>query len=134
MKKQALVFVAIVAAIIGGAVMNSAGTAADSKDSAVVRHVVLFKFKEDLGPAKIAEVVKAFAALEGKIDQIKDFEWGTDVSVEGKAAGFTHGFVVTFADEKARDEYLPHPAHKEFVKLVGPRLANVLVFDYVQGQ
>jgi len=133
MKMQALVFVAIIAATIGGFTMNSQ-TSADSKGKKTLRHVVLFKFKEDLGSAKIAEVVEEFAALPGKIEQIKGFEWGTDVSVEGKAGGFTHGFVVTFATTKGRDEYLPHPAHKEFVTLVGPRLDKVLVFDYWTGQ
>ena len=63
-------------------------------------------------------------------DVIKDFEWGTDVSVEGKSEGFTHCFMVTFADDKARDTYLPHAAHKEFVTLVGPRIEKVLVVDY----
>ncbi|MCH2588187.1 MAG: Dabb family protein [Planctomycetales bacterium] len=29
---------------------------------------------------------------------------------------------------------MPHPAHQEFVKLVGPRVADVLVFDYWSGQ
>jgi len=111
MKKSALTFLAIAAAILGGFVMNFDQTNAESKAAKVLRHVVLFKFKEDLGEAKVNEVVKAFAALEGKIDQISDFEWGTDVSVENKADGFTHGFVVTFASEKGRDEYLPHPAH-----------------------
>ena len=54
----------------------------------------------------------------------------TDISVEGKADGFTHGFVVTFETEKGREVYLPHPAHQEFVKLVGPRVEKVLVFDF----
>ena len=72
----------------------------------------------------------AFAALPKKIDAIKDFEWGTDVSVENKSAGFTHCFIVTFADEKGREVYLPHPAHKDFVKIVGPVLEDVLVVDY----
>ena len=62
------------------------------------------------------------------------WEHGVDVSVENKQKGFTHGFVVTFRDEKGRDIYLPHPAHQEFVKLVGPRVADVLVFDYWSGQ
>ncbi len=56
------------------------------------------------------------------------------ISVENKAAGFTHGFLVTFRDEKGREVYLPHPAHQEFVKLVGPRIENVLVFDYWTGR
>lgn len=95
-----------------------------------LRHFVLFKFKDEVKPEQVDEVVKAFSALPGKIKEIIDFETGTDVSVEMKAEGFTHGFLVTFADEKGREIYLPHPAHQEFVKLVGPRIDKVLVFDY----
>ena len=96
----------------------------------VLRHVVLFKFKAEVTKQQVQEVVDAFAALPKKIDSIVDYEAGTDVSVENKSKGFTHGFVVTFKTEKGRDIYLPHPAHQEFVKLVGPRLADVLVFDF----
>ena len=107
----------------------AAGTAAPATGKQL-RHFVLFKFKNDVNPEQVAEVVKAFAALPSKISTIVDFETGTDVSVEMKADGFTHGFLVTFADEKGRETYLPHPAHQEFVKLVGPRIDKVLVFDY----
>ncbi len=102
----------------------------EEKPMKVLRHVVLFKFKDDVTKEQIQEVVDAFAALPKKIKAIEDFEWGTDVSVENKSKGFTHGFIVTFADTEARDAYLPHPAHKEFGKLVGPRLDDVLVFDF----
>lgn len=95
-----------------------------------LRHFVVFKFKESVKPAEVDEVVTAFAALPGKIDTIVEFEKGTDVSVEMKADGYTHAFMVTFADEKGREIYLPHPAHQEFVKLVGPRIEKVFVFDY----
>jgi hypothetical protein len=96
----------------------------------LLRHVVLFKFKEGTTTAQIDEIVAAFKALKGKIDVIQDFEYGTDVGVENKSQGFTHCFFVTFRDEKGRDAYLPHPAHKEFGQLVRPRLDNVLVIDY----
>lgn len=96
----------------------------------VLRHVVLFQFKPETTDKQVEEITSAFAGLPGKIDAIVDFEWGTDVSVENKAGGFTHGFLVTFRDEKGRDAYLPHPAHQEFVKLVGPHVKKVLVFDY----
>ena len=39
-------------------------------------------------------------------------------------------FLVTFESAKDRDAYLPHPSHKEFGKLVGPRLEKVLVVDF----
>ena len=105
---------------------------AQSKESAkkVLRHVVLFKFKEGTTKDQIKEVETAFAALPSKIDTIRDFEWGTDVSPEGKSKGFTHCFFVTFADEKGRDVYLPHAAHKDFVKIVGPHVDDVCVVDY----
>ena len=96
----------------------------------LLRHVVLFKFKPEATPEQVQEVVTAFGSLKGKIDLIVDFEWGTDVSVENLAAGYTHCFFASFRDAASRDTYLPHPAHQEFVKLVGPRIDKVLVVDY----
>ena len=114
------------------ALFNEAGVGAADESSATapLRHVVFFKFKAGTAPAALKKVTDAFAALPSKIDVIKDFEWGTDVSVENLSKGFTHCFFVTFADEKGRDAYLPHPAHKEFVEIVKPLLDDVCVVDY----
>jgi hypothetical protein len=96
----------------------------------VLRHVVMFQFKDGTPESTIREIEETFAALRRKIDAIRDFEWGTDVSVEGKAGGFTHCFVVSFSSEADRDTYLPHPAHREFVSLVTPHRERSLVLDY----
>ena len=96
----------------------------------VLRHVVLFKFKDDASPADIRKVETAFAALPSKVDQIYDFEWGTDVSVENLQQGFTHCFVVSFLSETDKAEYLPHPAHEEFGQILRPYLDKALVVDY----
>ncbi len=109
---------------------QSAREKSPDDEDLVLRHVVLFKFKEGTTDEQVSEVVEAFRALPEKIDAIQDFEYGTDVSVENRAAGFTHCFFVTFADAAGRDAYLPHPAHKAFGALVGPRLDKVLVVDY----
>jgi hypothetical protein len=101
-----------------------------SSTSPKLRHLVLFSFKPEATSGDIARVERSFAALPARIPQILDFEWGTDVSVEGRAQGFTHAFLVTFADEAGRDAYLPHPAHQEFVSLVQAQRQNVLVLDY----
>ncbi|HVJ84442.1 MAG TPA: Dabb family protein [Caulifigura sp.] len=111
------------------AIMSVSTTAAPDSPR-VLRHVVLFKFKPDAAKDKVQAVVDAFGKLPKQIDVIKDFEMGTDNSPELKSKGFTHCFVVTFADEKGRETYLPHPAHKEFVTLLGPVLEDVLVVDY----
>jgi lysophospholipase L1-like esterase len=119
-----------------GVHLNSAGNQfvaermLEAVEGKILRHVVLFKFKDDVTPEQVQEVVTAFAALKAKIETIEDFEWGTDVGVENLAAGFTHCFVVSFRDTAGRDLYLPHPAHEDFKKLVGPRLDKVLVVDY----
>lgn len=118
----------LVVAVVGGRRPN-----AQAKDerSASLRHVVFFKFKPGTSAETLKQITDAFTALPGKIDVIRDFEWGTDVGVEGLSKGFTHCFFVTFADAAGRDAYLPHPAHKEFVDLVKPHLDDVCVVDYV---
>ena len=99
-------------------------------DQKVLRHVVLFKFKDQTSQEKLIEIENAFVALKGKIPEIQDFEWGTDVSVEGISKGFTHCFLLTFRSENDRNTYLPHHAHKVFVELLEPHLDKVCVVDY----
>lgn len=96
----------------------------------ILRHVVLFKFRNDTSPEKLREIEDAFCSLPEKIPAIHAFEWGIDVSVEDKTHGFTHCFLVTFKDEADRDAYLPHPAHEAFRALMRPHLEKVLVIDY----
>ena len=99
-------------------------------ESPKLRHVVLFKFKEEADPAAIRKVEEAFAALPGKIPQIKGFEWGLNNSPEGLNKGFTHCFMLTFDSEEDRAIYLPHPDHKAFGALLGAILEDVTVVDY----
>lgn len=103
------------------------GTAAPSR---LLRHVVLFKFKDDTSAGDIRRIENAFLALPSRIDAIYGLEWGTDVSVENLHKGFTHCFIVSFRGEADRAVYIPHPAHQEFGELLGPHLDDVLVMDY----
>jgi len=96
----------------------------------LLRHVVLFKFKEGTSAGDIRKIENAFCALPSKIDAIYDYEWGTDVSVENRQKGFTHCFFVSFLSEADRAAYLPHPSHEAFGALLGPHLDDVIVVDY----
>jgi hypothetical protein len=98
--------------------------------SGVLRHVVLFSWKEGTPADTIRTIEQAFIDLPKKIEAICDFEWGTDLSTENLAKGFTHCFLVTFKNEEDRDLYLPHPEHKAFVALAKPYIEDVLVIDY----
>lgn len=102
-------------------------TAANSN----VRHVVLFKFKDDVQKEKVDEIVAAFGDLKNQISEISEYEAGTNVSPENLEQGFTHCFLVTFKTIADRDAYLPHPAHKKFVELLDGKIEKVLVFDFV---
>jgi hypothetical protein len=121
----------VLLSITGMALMATLESSARAaKPEKLLRHVVLFKFKSTATPDDVKKIVQAFGELPKKISEIHSFEWGTDVSPEGKSQGFTHCFLVTFKTEKDRDIYLPHAAHKEFVGIVRPHLDGVLVVDY----
>jgi quinol monooxygenase YgiN len=121
----------LLGAVLAMAVMQGGPLAqAQEQAAAPLRHIVMFKFKADATKEQVQEIVTAFGQLPKKIDGITAYEWGTDVSPEGRSEGYTHVFVVTFKDAKARDAYLPHDAHKAFVANLLPKLDKVLVVDY----
>ena len=126
----AIRFPLMLVAALSAALPVVGATVSAAAEGRVLRHVVLFKFKDASTPADVEKIVAAFRGLPAKIPQIKAFECGTDVSPEGKSQGFTHCFLVTFASEADRDAYLPHPAHKEFVSIVGPHVDKVCVVDF----
>ena len=96
----------------------------------LLRHVVLFSFKDDASYDDVDAIVTGFAALPVSIPGIAGYEWGTNVSPEGLNDGFTHCFTLTFAAAEDRDAYLAHPAHRRFVETLKPSLAKSLVLDY----
>lgn len=95
-----------------------------------LRHVVVFRFKPETTAAQLDEINLAFQNLQNAIPEIQHFERGLNNSPEGLNRGFTHGYLITFATEADRDAYLPHPAHKQFVNLLGGKLDEAFVFDY----
>ncbi|MGE9267331.1 MAG: Dabb family protein [Verrucomicrobiales bacterium] len=115
--------------LFGAFILLSMTASADPQS--LYRHIVLFKFKDDAPAEAVKKIESEFAALPSKIDTITGFEWGTNLSPENKAQGYTHCFVVTFADQAGLDAYIPHEDHKAFVSLLGPVLDKVLVFDFV---
>lgn len=119
--------VGVVAVLAAHAAEQETSDAAEGK---LLRHVVFFKFKDTSSAEDVKKVEDAFGTLQSKIEQIQDFEWGTNVSTENLDQGFTHCFFVTFKSAEDRDAYLPHPAHKEFVTIAGPHLDKVCVIDY----
>jgi hypothetical protein len=100
----------------------------------VLRHAVFFSFKDSATEADIQGVVDAFAALPESIPAIIGFESGINNSPEGLDDGFTHCFLVTFADLQGLQSYLPHPGHLGLVQSATPFTANLFVMDYFGKQ
>jgi hypothetical protein len=96
----------------------------------LLRHVVMFKFKQGTSDKDVATIVDAFKQLPKQIPTIKSFEWGVNNSPEKLNDSLTHCFFVTFGSEKDRDDYLVNPAHQAFVAVLRPHLDKPLVLDY----
>ncbi|GMU24242.1 MAG: hypothetical protein AMXMBFR13_43180 [Phycisphaerae bacterium] len=103
-----------------------------------VKHVVLLRFKPGTSQQQVDQIFAALAGLQSKIPGLLDFSGGPYSSGEGLNRGFTHGFVMTFADEASRDGYLPHPEHEKVKAIIQPNLQNgmdgVVAFDWLHQQ
>lgn len=122
----------LLTACCGLTLAANASWAADSAGSAprALRHIVMYKFRDDLKPGQVQEVIDAFQHMVKQIDAVVGFEHGVNTSKEGKSDGLTHVFVVTFRDEAGREAYLAHPAHAAYVKVAKDKREKVIVFDY----
>ena len=118
---------------------------------ALVRHVVLFRYRAEVTSEQKSEVLRRFRALAESrradgVTYIVSIEAGEQGSGEGAGGGYEHGIVVTFASEGDRNYYVGAPvvddpaccdaAHAAFKDFVGPLLhaeRGALVFDVVAG-
>jgi hypothetical protein len=100
-----------------------------------VKRIVLFKFKEGASQKSIDQIFSELKELKIHMQGIKDFVWGEYNETNEPNEDFTHAFVMTLEDTKARDYYAPHPKHLEIVeKYVSPILEKVLVFDFNENK
>jgi hypothetical protein len=100
------------------------------KEKIQLRHVVLFTFKATSSKEDVAKVTRTFNDLYGKVPEVKNMEWGLNMSPEHLDQGFTHCFVLTFSSEKDLASYQVHPAHKAFQEVLKPHMDKVFVVDY----
>jgi len=84
----------------------------------MIHHLVLLKIRRDVPKKEVEKVFVELANLRKLIPGLLSYAGGPYSSPEGMNKGYTHAFAMTFADAKARDRYLPHPAHEQAKKLV----------------
>ena len=90
----------------------------------------MLSFKDEADIPSFCSAFDAFiAALPSGM--VVSYESGAQMSQEGLSKGLQRCFLITFPDVAARDAYLPHPIHTDFVeKHVRPNMKDVCVFDY----
>jgi hypothetical protein len=93
----------------------------------LLRHIVLFQFKEEASTEQIAEAGKAFLALQDQINAIQDVEWGHAIN---EPAPYTHCLLVTVGTEADLEAYGEHPAHVAIGEHYGPLVADAVVLDF----
>jgi hypothetical protein len=95
----------------------------------VVEHIVIFKWKEDAPPDKIAEAIAGLKALKDEIPGIISLTCGENFSP--RSQGYECGLLVRFVDRAALEAYGPHPAHQAVVQtLISPIRTDTIVVDF----
>lgn len=79
----------------------------------MIRHVVMFKWANDVDAAHVAATTAEFATLPPAIEQIRSYSYGPDL---GAVAG-NFDYVVTGEFDSIDDffAYRDHPAHQALV-------------------
>lgn len=98
----------------------------------MIRHSVYFKFKPETDAASRAQHITDFAALPGKISAIAGYEAGAVFAgpdAKGNDPAFDVAHQVLFRDRAGLEEYIPHPAHREFGNRNRSSWERVLVVD-----
>ena len=84
----------------------------------MIRHCVFVRFRSDVATDEVDSIMAGIENLTEEIPGMSAVHVGDNVNPEGLDKGYSRGFMVDFADARARDVYLEAPAHKA----IGSRL------------
>lgn len=89
----------------------------------MIKHIVLFMFKDDAEPEEIAAIFQHFTVLQQVNSAIRSYTFG---QYNGCATmpnhGFNYGFEMEFANEEDRDHFMENPEHLS----IAPRIYAML--------
>jgi len=95
-----------------------------------IKHIVLIEFKPEVTSEQIEEFFSQIKKLENSIPGLVNYCGGPYYSPEGFNRGFTHGFIMTFENSEARDDYIIHPQHKAAAETMIPLMQSSVAFDF----
>lgn len=94
----------------------------------MLKHIVFFKFKQDVPDADISNLEQKLAALPALIPEIKGYEFGRDIIHSERS--FDFALVSAFDDLDALKRYQMHPAHVEVLNKVRTMCERIHAVDF----
>jgi hypothetical protein len=94
----------------------------------MLNHVVLMKFKPDVGDDQIEALQAMFDDLPNKIIEIQTYEFGRDV-VQGERS-YDFGLVSLFANTDTLRRYQTHPEHLRVLETLKAMCESVITVDF----
>lgn len=95
---------------------------------AVIRHVVLWTFKDTVPPDERAAIVDAVRGLRSKVPSLRSLEVGENVS-PARAHAYTHLLLETFDDRAGLAAYASHPDHVPVLTRLRDAVSQLLAVD-----
>lgn len=110
-----------------GFVFNMTTTLTE-KDDSMIKHMVMWKFKDEVTEADKLEMKRQLESLKGVVPSLLDIEVGMDVV--GTPASKDMVLTTLFHSLSDLQAYADHPAHVAVVEFVKPLVAERALVDY----
>ena len=94
----------------------------------MVKHIVMWRFKDGVSEADKLEMKRQLEALKGVVPTLIDIEVGLDVA--GKDASMDMALYSEFASMDDLEAYAVHPEHLKVVGFVKTLVCERAVVDY----
>ena len=94
----------------------------------MIKHIVLFKFKDENKEVFMKQAKKELEELVGKIEELKGMEIGINYLVDDNMPDLS--LTSTFENKEGLKVYATHPEHIKVVELIKPMAIGRWVVDY----
>lgn len=94
----------------------------------MLKHVVFFKFRPEVGETEIADLENSLRALPAVIPEIRKFIVGRDVVRSERS--YDLALISAFEDLAAMGRYQVHPDHQAVIAKVKALCAGVVAVDF----
>ncbi len=95
----------------------------------MVKHIVLFAFKDENRQENLLKAKEMLEALVDSVPSLKSMEVGLNFSKESRAMDLS--IITTFDNKEGLELYTNHPEHLEVVKFIKSVVLESKVSDYI---